>query len=164
MRLSLRHSTFITRVGGWARGFLGAWLAPPEFYLMGVDIEQSFLDNLNANYQQAILADIEQLPQLPLARAPQVLVLADVLEHVRQPETVLTGLCQQHLTPGAAVIISLPNAVHLYVRLSILLSRFNYAERGILDWTHVRFYTLSTAPDQELSVGKIARNVQVAVS
>ena len=146
---------------GCARGFLGAWLTPPEFYLMGVDIEKSFLENLNANYRQAILADIEQLPRLPLARAPHVLVLADVLEHVRQPEAVLTGLCRQHLTPGAAVIISLPNAVHLYVRLSILAGRFNYAERGILDRTHVRFYTLSTALDLCRKCGIVVEQVAV---
>jgi SAM-dependent methyltransferase len=146
---------------GCARGFLGAWLAPPEFYLIGVDIEKSFLENLNPHYQQAILADIEQPLPLPLARAPHVLVLADVLEHVRQPEAVLTRLCQQHLTPGAAVIVSLPNAVHLYVRLSILLGRFNYAERGILDRTHVRFYTLSTALDLCRKCGIATQQVAV---
>jgi len=146
---------------GCASGFLGTWLQPPDFYLMGVEIESRFLANLSANYRQAIQADIELLPDLELDRSPHVLVLADVLEHVRRPEEVLTGLARQHLPPGSAVVISLPNAVHLYVRLSILLGRFNYAERGILDHTHVRFYTLATALKLCRNCGIVVQQVAV---
>ena len=130
---------------GCARGFLAAWLSAPDFYLMGVDNDQGALNKIGDRYQQKIWADIESLAQLSLDRDPDAMVLADVLEHCRDAASVLTALCRQQLRPGTPVIISLPNVAHLYTRLSLLLGRFNYAERGILDRTHVHFYTLKTA-------------------
>jgi 2-polyprenyl-3-methyl-5-hydroxy-6-metoxy-1,4-benzoquinol methylase len=130
---------------GCAAGFLGHWLSAPDFFLMGVDHDQSALDQTPAVYRQKILADIEALPVLQLERRPNALVLADVLEHTRDAATVLTTLCRQYLQAGTAVIVSLPNVAHIFVRLSLLFGRFNYAERGILDRTHLHFYTLSTA-------------------
>jgi hypothetical protein len=69
----------------------------------------------------------------------------------------------------SAHTISMPDFVktatdfsnRLYVRLSILLGRFNYAERGILDRTHVRFYTLSTALDLCRKCGIVVQQVAV---
>ena len=42
------------------------------------------------------------------------------------------------------MVISIPNVAHLWVRLSLLAGRFDYAERGILDRTHLRFFTRRT--------------------
>ncbi len=130
---------------GCARGFLGHWLLAPDFYLMGVDNNPDFLAELHPSYQQKILADIEADETFALDRQPDVLVLADVLEHCRHPGEVLQRLCRRYLWPGAGVIISLPNVAHWYVRLMLLAGRFEYAERGILDRTHLRFFTLKTA-------------------
>ncbi len=47
----------------------------------------------------------------------------------------------ERLAPGGEVVLSIPNVAHLWVRLSLLLGRFEYAGRGILDRTHVRFFT-----------------------
>jgi hypothetical protein len=43
------------------------------------------------------------------------------------------------------VIISLPNIAHLYIRLSLLTERFEYTDRGLLDRTHLRFFTMASA-------------------
>jgi len=42
------------------------------------------------------------------------------------------------------VIVSVPNVAHLWVRLSLLAGRFHYTDRGILDRTHLRFFTRRT--------------------
>jgi len=42
------------------------------------------------------------------------------------------------------IIVSVPNAAHLWVRFQLCLGRFEYAERGILDATHLRFFTLAS--------------------
>jgi hypothetical protein len=42
---------------------------------------------------------------------------------------------------GAVFILSVPNIAHAWVRLNLLIGRFRYAERGILDSTHLRFFT-----------------------
>jgi hypothetical protein len=47
--------------------------------------------------------------------------------------------------PGTPIVISLPNVAHLYVRLKLLLGRFDYAARGICDETHLRFFTRASA-------------------
>lgn len=48
------------------------------------------------------------------------------------------------LQPGGFVVISMPNVAHAFVRLSLLSGRFDYQERGILDRTHLRFFTRRT--------------------
>lgn len=72
----------------------------------------------------------------------RILVL-DVLEHMRDPAQLLREL-RTRLTPRGKLILSVPNAVNLTVRLKILAGKFNYSDRGILDWSHVRFFTRKT--------------------
>ncbi|MGH9585098.1 MAG: glycosyltransferase [Bryobacteraceae bacterium] len=72
----------------------------------------------------------------------RVLVL-DVLEHLRDPAGLLEA-CKKLLAPRGKLIVSVPNAVNLTVRLMILFGGFRYRNRGILDWTHLRFFTAAT--------------------
>jgi hypothetical protein len=67
-------------------------------------------------------------------------VCADVLEHVRQPEKLLAEILPR-LNSGGAVIASVPNFGHWYPRARTLFGMFDYDRRGILDRTHVRFFT-----------------------
>ena len=64
----------------------------------------------------------------------------DVLEHLANPLRVLTGLTR-FLAPDGVVALSVPNVAHFVVRLSLLIGRFDYLDRGILDSTHLRFFT-----------------------
>ena len=72
------------------------------------------------------------------------ILLQDVLEHVRTPERILAE-CHDLLKPQGQLLVSLPNVANITVRLALLFGRFDYAERGILDRTHLRFYTRRTA-------------------
>ena len=77
-------------------------------------------------------------------RFDSVLML-DTLEHLKRPEDVLRA-CHEWIEPSGGVgIVSLPNVAHLWVRLSLLAGRFEYASRGILDRTHLRFFTRKSA-------------------
>jgi SAM-dependent methyltransferase len=90
--------------------------------------------------QEMIVADLDQ----PLPRLNgqfDVIVYADILEHLRNPLNVFTGF-NRYLRPDGLVIVSVPNFAHLWVRLNLLFGRFEYADRGILDRTHLRFFTL----------------------
>jgi predicted TPR repeat methyltransferase len=73
-----------------------------------------------------------------------VAVCADVLEHLPRPEELLARI-RAWLRPGGTLLVSLPNVANVTVRLALLTGRFPYAERGILDRTHLRFYTRSSA-------------------
>lgn len=129
---------------GCAAGFLRAFLPAPQYRLVGIEGSPELAERAAQVYDTVHVADLNQPLVLPL-EAPQAIVLGDILEHLPDPETVLTQLLQQFTKPGTPVIISLPNVAHLYVRLSLLLGRFDYGDRGILDRTHLRFFTLKTA-------------------
>ncbi|MGH9027991.1 MAG: class I SAM-dependent methyltransferase, partial [Acidimicrobiia bacterium] len=80
-----------------------------------------------------------------------VILAADVLEHVREPEVILAD-ARDRLVPGGSIIVSVPNFAHWYPRLRVALGRFDYDRRGILDRGHVRFFT-------RRSFERLARNV-----
>jgi 2-polyprenyl-3-methyl-5-hydroxy-6-metoxy-1,4-benzoquinol methylase len=69
---------------------------------------------------------------------------SDVLEHVYDPRTVLEKYLG-FVKPGGKVLLSLPNAVVWTNRLSLLLGRVEYADTGVMDRTHIRFFTFRTA-------------------
>jgi glycosyltransferase involved in cell wall biosynthesis/SAM-dependent methyltransferase len=75
-----------------------------------------------------------------------VVLLLDVIEHLADPESFLVALRNSStaLRPGGRepqVLVSTPNVAFAMVRLNLLLGRFPYAERGILDVTHKRLFT-----------------------
>ena len=71
-------------------------------------------------------------------------VCADVLEHLPRPEELLARI-RTWLRPGGTLLVSLPNVANVTVRAALLAGRFAYTERGILDRTHLRFYTRRSA-------------------
>ena len=72
-----------------------------------------------------------------------VVMLADVLEHVAAPAEFL-GLAASALRPGGLVLLSVPNVAHWTMRLHLLGGRFDYTETGIRDATHLRWFTETT--------------------
>ena len=68
-----------------------------------------------------------------------VVLCADVLEHLRDPQPLLS-LLPQFLNETGCVLISLPNASHLTVVASLMAGRFPYQTKGLLDKTHLRFF------------------------
>jgi 2-polyprenyl-3-methyl-5-hydroxy-6-metoxy-1,4-benzoquinol methylase len=64
----------------------------------------------------------------------------DVIEHVAEPVEFLAQVAAR-LRPGGTALISVPNVAHWSMRAALALGRFDYAERGILDRTHLRFFT-----------------------
>jgi SAM-dependent methyltransferase len=73
-------------------------------------------------------------------RVFDTVLLLDVLEHMSDPFGYLKELLPL-IAPGAQVLVSVPNVAHWSVRLSLLAGRFEYGPRGILDRTHLQFFT-----------------------
>src|SRR5258705_120746 len=95
-------------------------------------------------YRQVINSTVEaaNLPD----QTYDCIVCADVLEHLPDPLSTLKRL-KQAAKPDATFIISLPNVAHLAVRTMLLFGRFPKMERGILDKTHLQFFTKDTSKD-----------------
>jgi GT2 family glycosyltransferase/2-polyprenyl-3-methyl-5-hydroxy-6-metoxy-1,4-benzoquinol methylase len=86
-----------------------------------------------------------------------VIVAGDVLEHLADPAETLRWL-RGLLTPGGSVVASIPNVAHGSVRLALLVGRFRYTERGLLDSTHVHFFTDSTVHELFAAAGFIVQD------
>lgn len=81
------------------------------------------------------------------------LVAADVLEHLRDPWSVLKRLVDT-VEPGGTVVVSVPNVRLIWVIAPLVLrGRFQYAPHGVLDQTHLRFFTRSSAEQLVEGVG-----------
>ncbi len=73
-----------------------------------------------------------------------VIVMADVIEHLALPEVPLRTL-HDSLAPGGQLLVSIPNVAHWTIRRMLLLGKWELADRGIMDRTHLRWYTHKTA-------------------
>jgi glycosyltransferase involved in cell wall biosynthesis len=132
---------------GCADGAFGRELIKAGNEVTGVDRAPDVPGS--AGYQNVVTADLEQgLASLaPLSATPfDRILLLDRLEHLRNPDRLLED-CRRLLAPRGRLILSVPNAVNLTVRLMVLVGMFHYADRGILDWSHLRFFTRHTIRD-----------------
>jgi 2-polyprenyl-3-methyl-5-hydroxy-6-metoxy-1,4-benzoquinol methylase len=88
--------------------------------------------------------DLERgLPE-EAAGSYDLVILSHVLEHLRNPESLLSQI-NQVVMPGGQIAVALPNILNWHQRLLFLAGRFEYSEEGIMDNTHLRFYTFSSA-------------------
>jgi glycosyltransferase involved in cell wall biosynthesis len=108
--------------------------------ITGVDVVE--LNGVRDRVDHFIQADLDHgLPEEVASCAPYDVVLcADILEHVRHPEEVLVEI-RQLLSPNGVLIVSVPNFGHWYARLRTVLGLFDYDQRGVLDNGHIRFFT-----------------------
>ena len=118
--------------------------------VVGVDIHQA--SGVTDNVDQFIIANLDQGLPTELPSNIDIAVCADVLEHVREPEELLRELAKR-LNRGGVVVASIPNFGHWYPRLRTILGLFDYDSRGILDSTHVRFFTRRSFERTALAAG-----------
>jgi 2-polyprenyl-3-methyl-5-hydroxy-6-metoxy-1,4-benzoquinol methylase len=127
---------------GTASGTLARFCSGLGFVLRGIEPNEKLAKEASAYYSAIINKTLEQTPETFLM-GHDVVVCADVLEHLVDPGGQLKHLVT--LQPDRSVfIISLPNIANIWIRLNLLFGRFEYSERGILDRTHLHFFTLKT--------------------
>ena len=125
---------------GTASGYLGKILSEKGHYVAGIEKDAATAEKAKAYYHSFRLADIETF-EFPYRREFDYILFADVLEHLRDPAAVIRR-CIPALKESGKIIISVPNIANFIIRLSLLAGRFDYMDRGILDRTHLRFFTL----------------------
>lgn len=133
--LSLDRSASILDIGAGS-GFLGETLREQGFASVdGVEVDSKSRVHIKDFYSRlfASLSEAE-------SSGYDVIVLLDVLEHTPVPEDFLREALLK-LKPGGRILISVPNIAHWSVRFSLLFGFFTYTERGLLDKTHLQFFT-----------------------
>ncbi len=123
---------------GCSDGLLSMQIRSLGHTVTGVDLEEH--PQVHGRVDKFVQANLDFGLPADLPASVDVVVCADVLEHVRQPEVLLEELAPR-LAAGGAVLASIPNFGHWYPRFRTLLGVFDYDRRGILDRTHVRFFT-----------------------
>lgn len=129
---------------GCGSGNLGVALKNKNCFRVGIEVDEKLLEIARPSYDRLIVVDVEHLTELPFPSGYfDIIVFADVLEHLAYPEKVLSNF-KKYLADSGYILICIPNAANWQVRLNLLLGRLDY-KPGILDGGHLRFFTLKTA-------------------
>ena len=126
---------------GCGDGTLARTLAGRGCRVVGVEQET---DAAGEACEKFLRADLDEL-KWPnrVGRDFDVVLFADVLEHLRRPDAVL-GAARGLLAGSGCVVASVPNVAHASIRLALLMGHFAYTQKGLLDATHVRLFTAET--------------------
>lgn len=123
---------------GCANGALGHELRSLGHEVVGVDAEEH--DDVRDRLDGFVQADLDGGIPPSVGAGYDVVLAADVLEHVRRPERLLDD-AKRCMRDRGSIIASVPNFAHWYPRLRVAAGVFDYDRRGILDRGHVRFFT-----------------------
>jgi 2-polyprenyl-3-methyl-5-hydroxy-6-metoxy-1,4-benzoquinol methylase len=124
---------------GTAAGYLGKVWRGDGHYVAGIEFDAATGEKARQYYDVFEIANLENYA-FSARREFDYIVFADVLEHLRDPAAVLRR-CIPCLKESGKIIISVPNIANWIIRLSLLFGKFDYMDRGILDKTHLRFFT-----------------------
>jgi len=134
---------------GCGEGALGAAFKrrQPQVVWTGVELAPTPAATALGHIEQCYVADAEaepsDLPWALWAGAMDVVVLGDVIEHFRDPWRMLARLARC-LAPKGVLVACVPNVGHWSVIEQLLHGQFSYQSQGLLDRTHLRFFTASS--------------------
>jgi 2-polyprenyl-3-methyl-5-hydroxy-6-metoxy-1,4-benzoquinol methylase len=128
---------------GCATGVLMQQLRIRGKEVVGIELDPKAAALAVASGSDVRVGDIEKTPIVDLIgeRRFDCIVMADILEHTRNPGSVLRNVARA-LEPGGFVVISVPNVAHASVMLGLMKGRLDYREKGLLDYTHTHLFTI----------------------
>ena len=123
---------------GCSDGQFGAIARNTGRHVTGVDMVKH--EGVGERLDAFVEADLNKGLPPEVGTDYDCIVAADVLEHTIAPERLLADIADR-LSPGGAILVSVPNFAHWYPRARVAAGRFDYDQRGLLDRGHVRFFT-----------------------
>jgi 2-polyprenyl-3-methyl-5-hydroxy-6-metoxy-1,4-benzoquinol methylase len=128
---------------GSGGGHMTEALAKDGCTVTSIEIDPELSQRAKSFCDELFVGDIEYIDLNNKLRDKSfdVILLGDVLEHLKNPVSVLRRL-QKFLSDSGYLVVSVPNVSHASVRLALLNGEFPYSDEGLLDRTHVRFFTL----------------------
>ena len=148
------HTKIINLVGsnkrilefGCASGYMSKVLKEKfNCELVGLEINREDAKEAETYCKEVIVGDIENLEWCEKLSGSRfdVAIFADVLEHLKDPKAVLIEV-KNVLSEDGYILVSVPNIANTSIRLELLLGSFEYEELGILDNTHLKYFTLKS--------------------
>lgn len=123
---------------GCSGGRLAEELRTAGHRVVGVDHVE--VPGVRSRVDRFFVADLERGIPEEVGNGYDVVLCADVIEHTRDPLALLKD-ARSRMRRGGLLIASVPNFAHWYPRARVSLGAFDYDQRGILDGTHLRFFT-----------------------
>ena len=150
---------------GCSRGDMAAALKERGCRVTGVEMDPDAAAVAEKVCERVIVGDLDllELPALLGSEKFDVVLFGDVLEHLKYPQRVL-GMARQVLSPEGFIGVSVPNIAHGSIRLMLLKGEFIYEDVGILDDTHLRFYTRKSICDLLEGCGYLVDSVDWIVA
>jgi 2-polyprenyl-3-methyl-5-hydroxy-6-metoxy-1,4-benzoquinol methylase len=138
------HNKSVLEVG-CAIGYFTRAMVERGCKVVGIEIDPAAAAVAEEWAERVVVGDIDRGDVWDQVddEAFDVVLCGDVLEHLRDPLGALRSAVRK-LKPDGVVVASFPNVAHGDVRLSLLQGTFAYRDLGLLDRTHIRFFTLET--------------------
>jgi len=132
--------------------------------VVGIEVNADMASRASTHCRRMLVGDLETMDlDLPDGYFDTIL-MADVLEHLREPYVTVTRLLPFLKTKGS-LLISIPNVTHYDILMMLCRGRWEYRERGIMDETHLRFFTRKTFVKQmeslDLQLVELRRNYRL---
>ena len=139
---------------GCASGYMSRHLSDAGNRVVGIEVDADAAEQARVFCERVIVAnlDVRSLGDVCDGMKFDVIVFGDVLEHLADPWKVLSE-SRALLENDGYVVISIPNIAHGNVRLSLLRGSFDYTAMGLLDNTHLRFFTIRSLRELCLRAG-----------
>ncbi len=107
---------------------------------VGIELDRDAAALASEVLSDVLVGDVQELDLAPLQDSFDALIISEVLEHLTDPWTTLS-LLVKCLKPGGRVFASSPNIAHWMVLKELFFGRFAYADVGVMDRTHLRWFT-----------------------
>lgn len=122
--------------------------------VLGIDIDRDAVAVARSRGIEAVVADLTHQPVAEVLgeRRFDVIILADVLEHLVDPSAILAPVGSL-LNPGGRILCSFPNITHLDVQVMLAQDEWRTQPTGILDETHLRFFTVASFTELAFACG-----------
>ncbi len=123
---------------GCGPGWLAKALTDAGHTVVGVDLAEA--DGVSSRMSHFVQANLDDGIPEDVGGDFDLVLAADIIEHLADPARLLSAMAAR-VRPQGSVIASVPNISHWYPRFRIASGRFDYDQRGVLDATHLRFFT-----------------------
>jgi 2-polyprenyl-3-methyl-5-hydroxy-6-metoxy-1,4-benzoquinol methylase len=145
---------------GCGAGATGAELHKMGHTVYGLDINPEAVAEASSRIKQALVLDIDKEIQMPFPpKYFDLIILADVLEHLQHPKHALE-MVREHLKDDGRIIFSVPNIANYKVRWNLLLGKFDSSCAPVLeDESHIKFFTLKTLSQLLAQAGYVIDSV-----
>ena len=122
--------------------------------MTGLEVDREAAAKATSRGLEVLVGDVQTSPLTGIVggRRFDVVVLADVLEHLLEPRELLVQL-HEVLAPGGRVLVSVPNITHVDIQVMLAQDDWRYRSSGLLDRTHLRFFSIGTFSEMAFATG-----------